>query len=150
MEGRVSFPIVCTRIDDDALHGRGGVVTFPSRIFNGMVSTLTGVHLHDINNGFKAYRREVIEDTHFKLYGEFHRFVPVMAHWRGLKLESPLNISKENCRTSSIASTSGLPKNSALPGRALLTFEGVGVRCCWTSVALVAERIMKTCWPKIG
>src|SRR5260370_33517086 len=50
--------------------------TFPSRIFNGMVSTMTGVHLHDINHGFKAYRREIIEDSHLKLYGEFHRFVP--------------------------------------------------------------------------
>src|SRR5256886_1158534 len=60
--------------------------TFPSRIFNWLVSTMTGVHLHDINNGFKAYRREVIEDTHFKLYGEFHRFVPVMAHWRGFRV----------------------------------------------------------------
>jgi glycosyltransferase involved in cell wall biosynthesis len=60
--------------------------TFPSRVFNGMVSALTGVHLHDINNGFKAYRREVIEDTHFKLYGDFHRFVPVMAHWRGFRI----------------------------------------------------------------
>src|SRR5215472_5402965 len=60
--------------------------TFPSRIFNAMVSTMTGVHLHDINNGFKAYRREVIEDSHLKLYGEFHRFVPVMAHWRGFRV----------------------------------------------------------------
>src|SRR2546430_583540 len=60
--------------------------TFPSRVFNGMVSRFTGVHLHDINNGFKAYRREVIEDTHLKLYGEFHRFVPVMAHWRGFRV----------------------------------------------------------------
>jgi glycosyltransferase involved in cell wall biosynthesis len=60
--------------------------TFPSRIFNGLVSKMTGVHLHDINNGFKAYRRDVIEDTHFKLYGEFHRFVPVMAHWRGFRI----------------------------------------------------------------
>ena len=60
--------------------------TLPSRIFNGMVSKMTGVHLHDINNGFKAYRRDVIEDTHFKLYGEFHRFVPVMAHWRGFSV----------------------------------------------------------------
>src|SRR3989441_3855405 len=60
--------------------------TFPSRVFNGLVSFMTGVHLHDINNGFKAYRREVIEDTHFKLYGEFHRFVPVMAHWRGFSV----------------------------------------------------------------
>ncbi len=60
--------------------------TFPSRIFNSLVSSATGVHLHDINNGFKAYRREIIEDTHLKLYGEFHRFVPVMAHWRGYRV----------------------------------------------------------------
>lgn len=60
--------------------------TFPSRVFNGMVSKLTGVHLHDINCGFKAYRREIIEDSHLKLYGEFHRFVPVMAHWRGFRV----------------------------------------------------------------
>lgn len=60
--------------------------TFPSRIFNGLVSFTSGVHLHDINNGFKAYRREIIEDTHLKLYGEFHRFVPVMAHWRGYRV----------------------------------------------------------------
>jgi glycosyltransferase involved in cell wall biosynthesis len=60
--------------------------TFPSRVFNRLVSTLTGVHLHDINNGFKAYRRELIEDPHLKLYGEFHRFVPIMAHWRGFKV----------------------------------------------------------------
>ena len=60
--------------------------TFPSRVFNGMVSKMTGVHLHDINNGFKAYRREVIEDSHLKLYGEFHRFIPVMAQWRGFSV----------------------------------------------------------------
>jgi len=60
--------------------------TFPSRVFNGLVSTMTGVHLHDINNGFKAYRREVVEDSQLKLYGEFHRFVPVMAHWRGFRV----------------------------------------------------------------
>ncbi|MEO7018580.1 MAG: glycosyltransferase family 2 protein [Ktedonobacteraceae bacterium] len=60
--------------------------TFPSHIFNGMVSKLTGVHLHDINCGFKAYRREIIEDSHLKLYGDFHRFVPVMAHWRGFRV----------------------------------------------------------------
>ena len=60
--------------------------TLPSRVFNKLVSTLTNVHLHDINNGFKAYRRELIEDTHLKLYGEFHRFVPVMAQWRGFRV----------------------------------------------------------------
>jgi glycosyltransferase involved in cell wall biosynthesis len=60
--------------------------TFPSRVFNWLVSKVTGVHLHDINNGFKAYRRDIIEDNYLKLYGEFHRFVPVMAHWRGFRV----------------------------------------------------------------
>jgi glycosyltransferase involved in cell wall biosynthesis len=60
--------------------------TFPSKIFNGLVSRTTGVHLHDINNGFKAYRREIIDDSHLKLYGDFHRFVPIMAQWRGFRV----------------------------------------------------------------
>lgn len=60
--------------------------TFPSHIFNGLVSRLTGVHLHDINNGFKAYRRDIIQDPYVKLYGDFHRFVPIMAHWRGYRI----------------------------------------------------------------
>src|SRR2546429_6653533 len=60
--------------------------TFPSRIFNGMVSKMTGVQLHDINNGFKAYRREVIEGKNFKIFVEFHRFIPGMVQWRGVSV----------------------------------------------------------------
>ncbi len=60
--------------------------TFPSRVFNGLVNKVTGVHLHDINCGFKAYRREVIEDQHLKLYGDFHRFIPVIAASRGFRV----------------------------------------------------------------
>lgn len=60
--------------------------TFPSRIFNATVSKVTGVHLHDINCGFKAYRREVIEDPQLKLYGDFHRFIPVIAQARGFRI----------------------------------------------------------------
>ena len=60
--------------------------TFPSRIFNKLVSKMTNVHLHDINNGFKAYRREVIEDPQMKLYGDFHRFIPVIAVARGFRV----------------------------------------------------------------
>lgn len=60
--------------------------TFPSRIFNWLVGVATGVRLHDINCGFKAYRRDIIDDPHLKLYGEFHRFVPIMAHWRGFRV----------------------------------------------------------------
>ncbi len=56
----------------------------PSRVFNWLVSRLTGVQLHDHNCGFKAYRREIFDEV--KLYGELHRFVPVLAASRGWKV----------------------------------------------------------------
>lgn len=56
----------------------------PSRIFNGLVSWLTGVRLHDHNCGLKAYRREVFSEV--RLYGELHRFVPVLAAARGFRV----------------------------------------------------------------
>jgi glycosyltransferase involved in cell wall biosynthesis len=57
---------------------------FPSRVFNWMVSRLTGVHLHDHNCGMKCYRRQVLQEVH--LYGELHRFVPVLAANRGFRI----------------------------------------------------------------
>ena len=56
----------------------------PSKVANTAVSALTGVRIHDLNCGFKAYRREVVQDL--KLYGELHRFIPVLAHWRGYRV----------------------------------------------------------------
>ena len=56
----------------------------PSRIFNRMVSKLTKVQLHDHNCGFKCYRRDVLLEV--QLYGELHRFVPVLAAARGFKV----------------------------------------------------------------
>jgi glycosyltransferase involved in cell wall biosynthesis len=56
----------------------------PSRIFNWMVSRLTGVHLHDHNCGFKCYRLAVVREV--QLYGELHRFVPVLAWARGFRI----------------------------------------------------------------
>lgn len=53
----------------------------PSRVFNRLVSWLTGVQLHDHNCGFKCYRREIFDEV--KLYGELHRFIPVLAASRG-------------------------------------------------------------------
>ena len=58
--------------------------TLPSKIFNAVVSSSTGIHMHDFNNGFKAYRREVTEEL--KLYADLHRFIPVMATWRGFRV----------------------------------------------------------------
>ncbi len=58
--------------------------TLPSKVFNAMVSYLTGVRLQDHNCGFKVYRREVFDEV--KLYGEMHRFVPVLAASRGFRI----------------------------------------------------------------
>jgi glycosyltransferase involved in cell wall biosynthesis len=61
-----------------------------SRIFNRVTSTFSGVHLHDMNCGLKAYRAEVVHGL--RLYGELHRFIPVLAHYRGFRIaELPVN-----------------------------------------------------------
>jgi glycosyltransferase involved in cell wall biosynthesis len=57
---------------------------FPSRVFNVLVSSLTGVRLHDHNCGMKCYRREIFDEV--QLYGELHRFVPVLAASRGYRV----------------------------------------------------------------
>ncbi len=58
--------------------------TFPSKVFNGTVRAVSGVPLHDFNCGFKAYRREVT--TSLRLYGELHRFTPVLAAAEGFSV----------------------------------------------------------------
>lgn len=58
--------------------------TLPSRVFNTVVSRITGVHLHDFNCGFKAYNHDVVADL--RLYGELHRFIPVLAQQRGFRV----------------------------------------------------------------
>jgi glycosyltransferase involved in cell wall biosynthesis len=57
---------------------------YPSRVFNWMVSHLTGCYLHDHNCGFKLYRAEVLREV--GVYGELHRFIPVLAHARGFRV----------------------------------------------------------------
>jgi dolichol-phosphate mannosyltransferase len=57
---------------------------WPSRVFNLLVSWLMGVRLHDHNCGLKAYRREVMHEI--RLYGELHRFVPVLAAAKGFRI----------------------------------------------------------------
>lgn len=58
--------------------------TLPSHIANGLISWVTGVHLHDYGCTLKAYRREVIKGFH--LYGEMHRFIPVFADSVGARI----------------------------------------------------------------
>jgi glycosyltransferase involved in cell wall biosynthesis len=62
----------------------------PSKVFNGVVGRVSGVRLHDLNCGLKAYRAEVIRNL--RVYGELHRFLPVLAHDRGYRVaELPVN-----------------------------------------------------------
>lgn len=58
--------------------------TLPSRLFNAAVSRSNGLHLHDYNCGFKAYRRAVIDELN--LYGEMYRFIPAFAHSMGFRV----------------------------------------------------------------
>jgi len=57
---------------------------YPSRVFNRMVSRLTGLQLHDHNCGLKMFRSDVAREI--KIYGELHRFIPVLAFARGFKV----------------------------------------------------------------
>lgn len=58
--------------------------TLPSRVFNWVTARMTGIPIHDFNCGFKAYRREILEDV--SLYGELHRFVPALANALGYRV----------------------------------------------------------------
>lgn len=55
----------------------------PSRIYNAATRRMSGVKLHDMNCGLKAYRREVVKSI--EVYGEMHRYIPVIAKWAGFK-----------------------------------------------------------------
>jgi len=58
--------------------------TVPSRLFNKVTAAISGVDLNDFNCGFKAYRREIFDAI--QLYGELHRYVPVLANALGYRI----------------------------------------------------------------
>jgi glycosyltransferase involved in cell wall biosynthesis len=61
-----------------------------SKVFNAVTGRVSGLRLHDMNCGLKAYRAEVVRGL--PLYGELHRFIPVLAHYRGYRVaELPVN-----------------------------------------------------------
>ncbi len=86
------FPKLLAALDDGADVVSGWKVdrqdpwhkTWPSLGFNTLVSWISGVRLHDHNCGLKCYRAEVLKEV--RLYGEMHRFVPVLADARGYRV----------------------------------------------------------------
>ena len=62
----------------------------PSKLFNWVTGRVSGPRLHDMNCGLKAYRTDVVRGL--RIYGELHRFLPVLAHYRGYRVaELPVN-----------------------------------------------------------
>ena len=55
----------------------------PSKIFNGAARWSSGIKLHDFNCGLKAYKNKVVKNI--EVYGEMHRYIPVIAKWSGFK-----------------------------------------------------------------
>jgi glycosyltransferase involved in cell wall biosynthesis len=58
--------------------------TLPSLVYNKVTRFMTGVRLHDFNCGFKLYRRSVLDEL--QVYGERHRYIPVLASYRGFRI----------------------------------------------------------------
>jgi glycosyltransferase involved in cell wall biosynthesis len=57
--------------------------TIPTKLFNAVTRGISGIQLHDFNCGLKAYRRTVVKSI--QVYGEMHRYIPVIAKWNGFK-----------------------------------------------------------------
>lgn len=55
----------------------------PSKIFNAAARRSSGIQLHDFNCGLKAYKKKVVKSI--EVYGEMHRYIPVLAKWAGFK-----------------------------------------------------------------
>lgn len=55
--------------------------TLPSKLYNFVLRTSTGIMMHEFNSGFKAIRGSAAKEL--RLYGEMHRYIPVLVHWRG-------------------------------------------------------------------
>lgn len=58
----------------------------PSKFFNFITSKVGGIKLHDFNCGLKFYKRKVVNSIYHMIYGDTHRFIPLLAHWSGFKV----------------------------------------------------------------
>jgi glycosyltransferase involved in cell wall biosynthesis len=88
----LDIPLLLAKLDEgyDLVHGwrknrQDALVNrkIPSRIANWLISRVTGFPVHDLGCTLKAMRRDVAQDL--QLYGEMHRFIPILAHWRGAR-----------------------------------------------------------------
>src|SRR4030095_8831633 len=57
--------------------------TIPSKLFNAATRKVSGIYLHDFNCGLKSYKKIVVKSI--EVYGEMHRYIPLLAKWAGFK-----------------------------------------------------------------
>jgi glycosyltransferase involved in cell wall biosynthesis len=118
-----------------------------SRMYNAATRSFTGLDLHDFNTGFKLMRREVVQEL--PLYGEFHRFVPVLAHDLGFRVgEVAVEHRPRQAGTSKYLSLLRFPKTlldlltvlflTRFADRPLYLFGGVGAILSVLGVAILA------------
>jgi glycosyltransferase involved in cell wall biosynthesis len=88
----LDIPLLLDKLDEgyDLVHGwrknrQDALVNrkLPSKVANWLISRVTGFPVHDLGCTLKAMRRDVAQDL--QLYGEMHRFIPILAHWRGAR-----------------------------------------------------------------
>jgi glycosyltransferase involved in cell wall biosynthesis len=86
------IPMMLEKLDEgyDLVHGwrknrqdKALSRKLPSKIANWLISRVTGFPIHDLGCTLKAIRGEIAQDI--QLYGEMHRFIPILAHWRGAR-----------------------------------------------------------------
>jgi glycosyltransferase involved in cell wall biosynthesis len=86
------IPMLLAKLDEgyDLIHGwrKNRQDTFinrklPSKIANWLISKVTGFPVHDLGCTLKAIRTDIAQEL--QLYGEMHRFIPILAHWRGAR-----------------------------------------------------------------
>ncbi|MBI1306274.1 MAG: glycosyltransferase [Bacteroidetes bacterium] len=84
------IPVLYKMIKEDGFHIVSGwkkkrydpiSKTIPTKLYNYVTSRMSGVHLHDMNCGLKAYQNEVVKNI--EVYGQMHRYIPVIAKWAG-------------------------------------------------------------------
>lgn len=131
---------------------------WPSLVFNALVSRLNNVPLHDHNCGLKAYRREAVQQV--RLYGELHRFVPVLAAAQGFRVtEAKVNHRPRTHGHSKYGASRilkglldlitvkfltgyGDRPQHVLGGVGLLSFTGGGLMLLYLAIRWVTSRIL--------
>ena len=103
----------------------------PSKIFNWVTGRVSGLRLHDLNCGLKAYRAEVVQGL--RLYGELHRFIPVLAHYRGYRVAELRSTTGRASSAAPVTASSGTSAASSTCSRSRSSAATATGRCTFSA-----------------